>query len=90
MGVGSGDEGDGSADGCVLFLDLDSSYLCLFNNSLIVCMYCLCISMRKKVYKWISYGIISDTATDGKQPFERGSLFLRLQPVLSTCRCFLR
>ena len=74
MGVGSGDEGDGSADGCVLFLDLDSSYLCLFNNSLIVCMYCLCISMRKKVYKWISYGIISDTATDGKQPFERGSL----------------
>lgn len=31
VGVGSGDEGDGSADGCILFLDLDSSYLCLFN-----------------------------------------------------------
>lgn len=31
VGVGSGDEGDGSADSCILFLDLDSSYLCLFN-----------------------------------------------------------
>ena len=40
MGVGSGDEGDGSPDGCILFLDLDSSYLCLFNNSL-NCVYVL-------------------------------------------------
>lgn len=38
VGMGSGDEGDGSADGCILFLDLDSSYLCLFNLQLCVCI----------------------------------------------------